>query len=519
MANSVLEQGTRSAGVLLHPTSLPSPFGIGDLGPSAYTWVDLLARYDQTWWQTLPLGPTGFGDSPYQSFSAFAGNPLLISPEKLHADGLIQNGDLNYSAGETTRIDYGAVYNFKIGLLQRAWQNFRAGRTTALKPEFEQFLAEESAWLDSFALFMALRDAHHGALWTTWPAELVRREPAALAKARREHADSIAQHQFRQFLFFRQWRQLRAYANENGIRLFGDAPIFVSLDSSDVWASPECFLLDAQRRPTVIAGVPPDYFSPTGQLWGNPLYNWDKLKETGYRWWIDRLRAALSCVDLLRLDHFRGFAAAWHVPAGAETAEGGKWVPGPGADFFARVREELGGLPLVAEDLGEITPDVHELRDQFQLPGMRVLQFAWEGKPENPFLPHMHNPVDVVYTATHDNDTTLGWYNHIPGHEKEFLWRYLDRPAREGAEFVWDFIRLAWSSVARIAIIPLQDLLALDSSGRMNFPGKPEGNWGWRFRWDMPVEEGLARLNDLTWLYNRLPAEPAKEEEEGAVDA
>ncbi len=491
----------RSAGLLFHPTSLPGPFGIGDLGPQAYQWVDALAYAQQTWWQILPLGPTGYGDSPYQCFSAFAGNPYLVSPERLLEEGLLQRADLAAASFPAERVDYGPVIEFKIRLLARAWEAFKAGAAPGLRAEFEAFCAEQAAWLDDYALFMALKDAHGGVSWLEWDGPARRREAAALARARTERADTLSQHQFRQFLFFRQWRALKQYANAKGVRLIGDVPIFVSSDSSDVWASPELFRLDAERRPTVVAGVPPDYFSKTGQLWGNPQYDWAALQRSGYAWWIARLRATLAQVDLIRIDHFRGFEAFWEIPAGQPTAEVGQWVKGPEADLFVAMEAALGSpLPLIAEDLGIITPEVDALRERFELPGMRVLQFAFGGATEDRFLPHNYERNTVVYTGTHDNDTTRGWYAQISEHERDFVRRYL---GRDGSDIAWDLIRLAWASVADYAVAPLQDVLDLGTAARMNLPGSASGNWTWRLREGQLKRATLDRLGELTELYSR----------------
>jgi 4-alpha-glucanotransferase len=483
----------------LHPTSLPGPYGIGDLGPAAYQWVDALVRAKQKWWQVLPLGPTGYGDSPYQCFSAFAGNPYLVSPEFLLRDGLLQSGDVGDAQFSTERVDFGPVIQFKVRILKQAWANFQAGRTEHLRSEFDDFRARHATWLDDYTLFMALKDVHGGASWLDWPMEFVRRDPAQLALARRDLADGVGQHQFAQFLFFRQWRALKDHANSRGIKLVGDAPIFVSSDSADVWANSDLFYLDERRRPTVVAGVPPDYFSATGQLWGNPLYNWDALARTNYAWWTARMRATLELVDVVRLDHFRGFEAYWEVPAGMPTAEKGRWVKGPGDALFETMRRELGRLPLIAEDLGIITPEVEALRDRFELPGMRVLQFAFSA-PDNRYLPHHYKHIAIVYSGTHDNDTTLGWFRSIPEHERQFVRRYAPWVERDPA---WELIRLAWSSVADYAIAPLQDVLSLGTEARMNLPGRPAGNWGWRFQQDQLHDGILDRLRDITELYSR----------------
>ena len=494
------KDGPRGSGVLLHPTSLPGPYGIGDLGPAAYAWVDTLVRAGQKWWQVLPLGPTGYGDSPYQCFSAFAGNPYLVSPETLVQDGLIAAADLAGLNFPEDRVDFGPVIQFKVRLLERAWERFKHGAAAQLKGPFEAFCGEAAEWLDDYALFMALKDAHGGGTWLEWELPMVRREDAALAKARSQLAGAMQQHKFRQFLFFRAWRALKTHANAQGVRLIGDVPIFVSSDSADVWAHPESFLLDERRQPVAVAGVPPDYFSKTGQLWGNPLYDWQALKETGYDWWVSRFRATLAQVDLVRLDHFRGFEAYWRIPAGMPTAEIGDWTPGPGADFLTNLKQVLGGLPIIAEDLGVITPGVEALRDDFHLPGMKILQFAFGGATEGRFLPHTYEHNCVVYTGTHDNDTTRGWYLAATEAEQDFVRRYL---GRDGADVAWDLIRLAWSSVADLAVVPMQDVLNLGSEARMNLPGQPHGNWTWRFRASAVTPALVARLADLTALYSR----------------
>ncbi len=494
---------TRWAGILLHPTSLPGPYGIGDLGKEAYQWVDGLVRARQTWWQILPLGPTGYGDSPYQCFSAFAGNPYLISPDQLVQDGVLRPADVTGFHFPAGHVDYGPVIQFKIGMLRRAWENFKSGSASALRLPFEEFCRREAAWLDDYALFMALKGAHGGASWHSWPHELVLRQAAALDRARHQLSGPLGMHRFGQFLFYRQWKALKRYANERGVRLMGDVPIFISADSVDVWANPDLYQLDEDRQPRVVAGVPPDYFSATGQLWGNPLYDWEASRRTGHAWWIARLKATLEQVDMIRLDHFRGFEAYWEVPAGNPTAVKGRWVKGPGMELFQTIRRALGGLPLVAEDLGLITPEVEVLRDQLELPGMRILQFAFGGAPEDRFLPHNYERRTIVYTGTHDNDTTWGWYRSIGDRERDFLRRYL---GRDGSDIVWDLIRLAWSSVADWALAPLQDVLNLGTEARMNFPGKPSGNWSWRFTHGQLHDGILGRLADLTHLYSRHPA-------------
>ncbi len=494
----------RASGLLLHVTSLPSPYGIGDVGPAAIAWIDQLYEAGQSWWQALPLGPTGYGNSPYQALSSFAGNGLLISPDWLIEDGLLDHGDCAAPSFSVPNIDYDSVIPFKHRLLEKAWCNFTKARPGELRGAFEQFCHEQAHWLEDYALFRALKIKYNGAYYLEWPTELVQRVPKALAQARRELANQVDQVRFAQFLLFRQGERLKKHGRAKGVRLIGDLPFFVSPDSSDVWANPDLFLLDDQRRPQFLAGVPPDYFSAQGQLWGNPVYNWDRLRETGYRWCIDRLRALLAHVNVIRLDHFRAFAAAWHVPAGAPTAQSGQWVPGPGADFFNAVKKELGGLPFIAEDLGLITADVYALRDQFQIPGTRVLQFAFDGSSDNPYLPHNYPSNAVVYTGTHDNPTSRGWYEELPPNQRQNLWRYLNLPESDSLEVAWDLMRLAWSSVAALAIAPLQDLLTLGAEGRMNVPGRAEGNWSWRCTEELLSAADFHALRDLTRSSNRV---------------
>jgi 4-alpha-glucanotransferase len=499
----------RSSGVLLHPTSLPGPNGIGDLGPAAYQFVDFLAETGCRFWQVLPLGPTGYGDSPYQCFSAFAGNPYLVSPQVLIAEGLLTLEDLDDKPDfPPERVDYGKLIPWKLNLLEKAYHRFLQDTPSDLEVAFLTFQVEHEGWLESYARFMSLKEVHGGKPWTQWPAPLRDRQPATLRTACRKLASNIQRHKFHQFLFFRQWEALRRYTHARGIYLIGDLPIFVSHDSADVWEHPELFHLDESGKPTVVAGVPPDYFSATGQLWGNPLYRWENHAHEGYAWWLARLQNVLTLVDLIRLDHFRGFAAYWEVPANEPTAENGRWVPGPGATFFHIVKDALresslalnNGLPLIAEDLGEITPDVIELRDTFGLPGMKVLVFAFDSGPQNPFLPHNYTENCVVYTGTHDNDTARGWFENAPEGEKDFARRYL---GCDGNNIAWDLMRAAWSSVAQIAIAPMQDLLNLDNQARMNYPGKASGNWTWRMPSDALNQELRQRLRELNTLYGR----------------
>jgi 4-alpha-glucanotransferase len=497
---------SRSGGILLHPSSLPGPYGVGDLGTPAYRFLDWLSDSGCRLWQILPLGPTGYGDSPYQCFSAFAGNPYLISPDLLIRDGLLVESDLagipDFSA---SRINFGQLIPWKLSLLGRAFAKFQQADSVDLREELAVFRAENSEWLEDYALFMALKESNGGGSWTDWPIAIRKRDGETLVAVRQSLAQAILRFAFFQFLFFRQWSALHDYASQKGIKIIGDIPIFVAADSSDVWSHPELFYLDDERKPTVVAGVPPDYFSPTGQLWGNPLYRWEVHKNSGYAWWMERFRAILNTVDLVRLDHFRGFAAYWEIPAGNPTAEVGRWIPGPGADLFDVVANNLGtagghdGLPIIAEDLGVITADVVELRERYNLPGMKILQFGFSG-PDNPFLPHEYLPNCVAYTGTHDNDTARGWFDAAPKLERSFALRYLGSNKRG---FVWDLIRSIWSSTAVFAIAPMQDLLDLGTEARMNYPSRLGGNWGWRMQAEDIGNELKERLKELNYLFNR----------------
>ena len=488
----------RGAGLLLHVTSLPSPYGIGDIGPGAFKWIDRLCDAGQGWWQALPLGPTGYANSPYQALSSFAGNWLLISPDALIEDGLLRATDCEGRSFPAGSVDYEAVGGFKRTLVEKAWDNFRGGARPDLRPAYEQFCNSQAHWLDDYSLFRALKTRYNGAYYLDWPSELVHRAPRAIAEAQRELETDIEKVRFAQFLLFSQGAKLKEYARAKGLRLIGDMPFFVSPDSSDVWANPALFQLDEQHRPRFVAGVPPDYFSAQGQLWGNPVYNWEGLKQSGYRWCLDRLRALLEHVDIIRLDHFRAFAAAWHVPAGLPTAQTGAWVSGPGADFFEAAGGEFGGLPFIAEDLGMITPDVTALRDRFELPGMRVLQFGFDGNQNNPHLPRNYSHDCVAYTATHDNNTTRGWFEGLPDDTKRMVWSYLGRASGDSREIAADLMGLAWSSPAALAIAPLQDLLNLGAEARMNVPGRAEGNWGWRCTESILSGAAFDWLRDLT---------------------
>jgi len=491
----------RASGILLHPTSLPGPFGIGDLGPAAYAFADFLETAGQSLWQVLPLGPTGAGSSPYACYSAFAGNTLLISPEQLVADGLIARENIGAPQCESERVDFDAVTKYKTSILRQAFGKFKGDADSKLKTAFSDFCRHAAYWLDDYALFCALKDAHDGAVWNKWEPALVRREPAALETARKELGAEIEAQKFYQFVFYRQWFALKADCNRRGVKLIGDIPIFVAHDSADVWTNQDQFKLDEEGNPAVVAGVPPDYFSATGQHWGNPLYNWDRLIADGFQWWIQRIHAALETFDLARMDHFRGFAAAWEIPGEDTTAERGRWVEAPGRELFNAVRAELGELPIIAEDLGVITPDVEKLRDAFNFPGMRVLQFAFSSDAKNIALPHNYQQHLVGYTGTHDNDTTVGWFANLDSAQREFCLKYLNTA---GDEIHWDFIRALFASVANTAIIPLQDVLGLGSEARMNLPNSTEGNWSWRVKEQSLKPELAERLRQLTELYGRV---------------
>lgn len=491
----------RASGMLVHPTSFPGPYGIGDLGAGARRMLDFLAEARQRIWQVLPLGPTGYGDSPYASFSAFAGNHLLIAPDELVEDGWLRKGDLEtvskFAAG---RVEYEAVIAAKTRLLRLAAERFCATASAAQRTALRDFIDEHRGWLNDYALFMALKAASNGAAWTEWDADVAAREPAALSAARARLADDIAFHQFLQWTFFRQWSHLRQYAAAREIKIMGDIAIFVAHDSADVWANRELFALDERGRPTVVAGVPPDYFSATGQRWGNPLYRWDVMAANGYAWWIARVNVALQIADYLRMDHFRGFHDYWEVPASEPTAEHGRWVPGPRLALFHAIAQSLGHLPIFAEDLGVITAPVRHMRERLGFPGMKVLQFAFGSDPHNDHLPHWFTQNTAVYTGTHDNDTAIGWFTHAQPLERAAALMYA---RSDGTEINWDLIRLALASVADTAIIPLQDVLGLGSEARMNTPGRAAGNWSWRCGEEQLNPDVSARLAELTITFAR----------------
>jgi len=490
-----LRADDRSSGVILHPTSLPGPYGIGDLGVEAHRWVDLLSESGTSLWQILPVGPTGYGDSPYQCFSAFAGNVNLISPDLLAADGLI---DLPSPPGfPGDHVEYGDVIPWKRELLASAFAGYEADRgDPGLSDEFERFYDTQN-WLEDYALFMAIKAAHGGGSWQDWPDEFRLRETGAIESFRRRHAATISRIRFSQFLFFRQWASLHRHATESGIRIIGDVPIFVAGDSADVWASPERFRLDDERRPTVVAGVPPDYFSATGQLWGNPLYDWEHQAETGFAWWADRLRSTFEIADIARIDHFRAFADYWEIPAESETAIDGVWRDGPGMAFFDAVRGRLGALPIIAEDLGDLSDKVPALLAETGLPGMKVLTFAFSTDESDMFLPHNYPVETVAYTGTHDNDTTLGWWRTAPDDQREFAARYLSIDPEDP---VGGFLDGLWGSRAMFALTPMQDLLRLGTEARMNIPGTTDANWQWRLLPSQVADDGVAMqlrgLND-----------------------
>jgi len=504
----------RASGVLLHPTSLPGPYGIGEIGPEAERFVDFLQATGQHLWQILPLGPTSFGDSPYQSPSTFAGNPLWISFDLLIQDKLLTKAQLkHFPAFPADKVDFGPVIAARFAVLKKVCASFGEKASPDMQAEFADFCARSADWLDDYALFSALKDAHGGVPWTQWEPELGRREPAALQAARERHAEDVRAVKIVQYLFDRQWKRLRAYGAERRIQFIGDIPIFVAHDSADVWAHPHLFFLKPDGQPSVVAGVPPDYFSATGQLWGNPLYNWDAHRAQNYDWWMARLRRIFELVDVVRIDHFRGFEAYWEIPGGETTAMNGKWVKGPDQHLFEVLLQRMGRLPIIAEDLGVITPPVEALRDRFEFPGMRILQFAF-GADERAaeFRPESYPAHCCVYTGTHDNDTTVGWFNSQAGAgstrtqdqidaERKMILDYL---GTDGHEIHWDLIHLGSRSNADTFVTPLQDLLGLGSEARMNTPGVAGGNWQWRFTWDQLTDEIRDRFAYVTRSTGRM---------------
>ena len=493
----------RASGILLHPTSLPSRGGIGDFGPAAYTFTDFLASAKQGFWQVLPLGPLGFGNSPYSSTSAFAGNPLLISLERLADRGWIDRGQVDSMPDAVAPVDYEHIFRRKMPLLFEAAHNFLRSAPPGPRGRFEHFCRSNAWWLDDFVLFDSLRAHRRLESWNQWPHELAHRDQVALDRKRAELHDDVEARRAVQFFFHEQWQALRAYCAQRSVRVVGDIAIFVNFDSADVWTHPDLFRLDENRDPEVVAGVPPDFFSKTGQRWGNPLYRWDVMRARGYAWWVDRMRWATHNFDYVRLDHFRGFAQFWEIPASEETAIHGRWVDGPREDLFHRLREALGGLPFFAEDLGYITPDVHQLREQIQIPGMAVLQFGFGDPGAHLHLPHTFTPDKVVYTGTHDNNTVLGWWeSDASEHERSHAHSYLG-PCQDGVN--WAMIRAAVNSVASLCVVPLQDALGLGGDSRMNTPSQPQGNWRWRFRPEQLTADIAEKLAALTDVSDRLP--------------
>ena len=494
----------RMSGILAHPTSLPSPYGIGDMGKGAYDFVDFLVNSGQTLWQILPLGPTGYGDSPYQSFSAFAGQPLIISPELLKEDGLLSDDDLkDVPTWYSDKIDYGYVIYYKTNLFKKAFTNFKTVMNDHpdIAKSYSTFLSENSFWLKDYALYMSVKDSYGGASWLSWDECHKDIKPSDYDSVCDKYSDAMDYYFFIQFEFCYQWQKLKKYANERGIYIVGDIPIFVSMDSADAWSNKKYFKLDSKGFPTAVSGVPPDYFSATGQLWGNPLYDWDALKADNYSWWIHRIRHQLDLVDYLRIDHFRGFEAYWSVPYGEETAINGQWIKGPCEDFFQNLQQIFGdNLPIFAEDLGIITPEVEALRDGFGLPGMKILQFAFDSGNDSSFMPHHYTRNSICYTGTHDNDTTRGWYDSLSDYAKERLKLYINSDC---SDVCWDLIRVALASTSRYAIIPITDILSVDTSGRMNMPGRPSGNWQWRFKDGALTDAVSDKLRTYTQLYSR----------------
>ncbi len=493
----------RSAGILLHPSSLPGKFGIGDLGSEAYNFVNFLEAAGQKLWQVFPLGPTGYGDSPYQCFSAFAGNPILISPEKLCEDGFLEEKEIENTPYQNPyKIDYGDVINYKRFILKKAFESFKKNQN-GQTIEFKLFCESNIDWLDDFSLFMAAKDYHGGQVWTSWDKELVKRDAKTIKLWKEKLSDDIQYHKFVQFNFFRQWDKIKKYANEKGIKIIGDMPIFIAYDSADLWANKNLFTVDENGKLISVAGVPPDYFSVTGQLWGNPLYRWEEMEKDDFLWWRNRMKNLLNIVDIVRIDHFRGFEAYWEIPGDAPTAETGKWVKAPGEKLFKALKKYLGELPIIAEDLGLITKEVVALRDLFDFPGIKILQFAFGSDMETKFLPHNFIPNCVVHTGSHDNDTTRGYFekaknekNDIYSHTQKYL-NYF------GGEITFQLIRLAYSSVSDMAIIPMQDVLNLDGESRMNFPGKLGGNWTWRYTWDQVPSNLAQTFKEMATLFDR----------------
>jgi 4-alpha-glucanotransferase len=489
----------RSSGVLLHISSLPGEGGIGCMGKDAFQFVDFLAQTKQKIWQILPLGPVGYGNSPYQCYSAFAGNPMFIDLEQLVADRFISKKSLVYPEFKDKKVEFERVEEWKMPLLHEAFAGFQTN-FELFRNEYHAFMQHHSWWLDDYALFRSLKTKFEGTVWNTWEKNLVQRDRNILNKYFTELHGEIDFHRFMQFVFFRQWFKLKAYANSKGVRIIGDIPLYVSFDSVDVWANQDIFLLDGDGQPTQVGGVPPDYFSETGQLWGNPVFDWERVAERDFDWWLARVHFNLRMFDRVRVDHFRGLESFWAIPAEEETAIVGEWLPAKGHELFRKLKEQLGTLEVIAEDLGIITPEVEKLRDDFNLPGMKVLQFAFGSDATNMNLPHNYSSNFLVYTGTHDNDTSLGWFNSTEKKERKFLHRYI---AGSGKQFVCNFMEQAWASAAHTAIAPMQDVLGLDSAARMNTPGVAAGNWGWRFTWSQVRANHKRFLKQITEKYNR----------------
>lgn len=494
----------RSSGILLHPTSLPNKLGIGTIGKEAYEFVNFLVKSGQSLWQTLPLGPLGYGDSPYACFSAFAGSPLLISLEKLQEQGFLDSNDLNTNEEfSNEHVEYEKVMKMKYPLLLKAYHNFLEKGSIVEHERFKNFCRDKAFWLDDFSLFMTIKNENNGVPWFEWEHDLKFRSKNKISEFKEKHCEQIEYQKYMQYEFFRQWEELKTYANDNGIKIIGDIPVYVAHDSSDAWSHHELFQFDKNRNPVGVAGVPPDYFSATGQLWGNPLFNWKYLKKTGFKWWIERIKANLNICDIIRIDHFRGLSAFWSIPYGETTAINGQWVPAPGKHLFKALGKKLGKLPIIAEDLGFITSDVEELRDYFELPGMKILQFAFDSEEDSShnFLPHVYDKRFVVYTGTHDNDTVLGWYNNAKDKDREYAIEYLQIDTNNVS---WSFLRGAWASTANFALAPLQDILGLGTESRMNTPGILGGNWEWRVNSGILTEELAKKLRNLTEVYKRI---------------
>lgn len=495
----------RAAGILLHPTSLPGDYGIGTIGDNALHFVDFLSDCGQKLWQVFPLGPTGYGDSPYQSFSTFAGNPLLIDLIELQKDGLLSKNDLERIPHfKKNQIDFGKLIEVKYELLSIAFQNYKVDKNS-FKNYCGKFCVENADWLDDYSLFMSVKEFHGGKLWTEWEEDIAFRKEGAIEKWSEKLQYRIEYQKFLQYTFFKQWKKVKSYANSKGIKIIGDIPIFIAYDSADLWSNRKYFTVDEKGKLDTVAGVPPDYFSETGQLWGNPLYKWIEMEKDNFIWWQNRIKKTLEMVDIIRIDHFRGLDAYWEIPGDAPTAQSGRWIKAPGKKLFEVIKKELGELPIIAEDLGVITKSVEELRDSFEFPGMKILQFAFGESGDRNFLPHNHVNNCVVYTGSHDNDTTRGFFEHERKTRSgiyEWAQKYLNY---HGKDMTFELIRTAYASVADMVVIPMQDILNLGSEARMNFPGKLGGNWTWRFDWNQ-VNESIPKLyKEMTELYDRPP--------------